>query len=67
MYFATHVRGFGQSWRVGGKISIRWMSIAAALSHSEGLPLAGIRVLDMTRVLAGVCLNNVSDFTILST
>ena len=31
----------------------RWL--ATAVADSTKLPLAGIRVLDMTRVLAGVC------------
>lgn len=32
-----------------------WRRFATAAVDSEKLPLAGIRVLDMTRVLAGVC------------
>lgn len=54
-------RGFWQFSRHQGRLigrnGLRSRSLAttAGLADTSTLPLAGIRVLDMTRVLAGVC------------
>jgi hypothetical protein len=48
------VRGRGLRMVVGGR---RGMASAKAVEGDDGkLPLKGVRVLDMTRVLAGVCI-----------
>lgn len=55
-YLQSLTRKFRQCiYRYGSKtLNCRGMSMTAAMD-SPTLPLAGIRVLDMTRVLAGVC------------
>lgn len=48
------VRGSGLRMVVGGR---RGLASAKAVEVDDGkLPLKGVRVLDMTRVLAGVCI-----------
>lgn len=56
LYLHSLTRKFRQcTYRYGSKLlNHRVMSMIAAMD-SPTLPLAGIRVLDMTRVLAGVC------------
>lgn len=56
LYLQSLTRKFRQCiYRYGSKtLNYRGMSMIAAMD-SPTLPLAGIRVLDMTRVLAGVC------------
>lgn len=56
LYLHSLTRKFKQCiYRYGSKmLNHRVMSMTAAMD-SPTLPLAGIRVLDMTRVLAGVC------------
>ena len=48
-------RGFRTVPRSNGSHIFFKRRLAMAVADSSKLPLAGIRVLDMTRVLAGVC------------